>query len=313
MNNPFFSPGRDDTLAATNERNVTHCTVMNLLKGYEHKNHHIYMDNYYTSPSLFKEMVEKGFGACGTARVDRIGMPCEWKPAKGKKTKLSKGTVRAKMVNEKVLGIQWQDKRLITMLTTIHENQMVNKERRSRFGNNHEEDIAKPLCIEEYNKHMGGVDKSDQLLSYYGFIHKNLKWSNCAAFHLLDLAIVNSYILYKLSNQEKRHKTHADFRIDLATSLLLESGYQMLEDVDQSPTPNDRLHGRHFPSKVPTRPNGKQSQRECAVCSFKKGNKRKTTTYLCKDCCVPLCITPCFELYHTHRHPQRYLNVPEDN
>ena len=48
------------------------------------------MDNYYTSPSLFKEMVEKGFGACGTARVDRIGMPCEWKPAKGKKQSCQK-------------------------------------------------------------------------------------------------------------------------------------------------------------------------------------------------------------------------------
>ena len=168
-------------------------------------NYHIYM---YTSPSLFTEMVENGFGTCGTARLDRLGMPSQWKPAKkgngkAKKTKLPKGTVRAKKINEQVLGIQWQDKRLITMLTTILENKTVNK-KRSRFGSNHEEVVCKPLCIEEYNKHMGGVDKSDQMLSYYGFIHKTLKWSNRAAFHLLDLAIVNSYILYKLSNQDKR-------------------------------------------------------------------------------------------------------------
>ena len=159
---------------------------------------------------------------------------------------------------------------------------------------------------------MGGVDKKRSIAILLCFIHKNLKWSNRAAFHLLDLAIVNSYILYKLSNQEKRHKTHADFRIDLATSLLLESGYQMLEDVDQSPTPNDRLHGRHFPSKVPTR-QMENSLKGNVLYAVSRKETKKTTTYLCKDCCVPLCITPCFELYHTHRHPQRYLNVPEDN
>ena len=92
------------------------------------------------------------------------------------------------------------------MLTTIHDNKMVTKKRRSRFGNNNQEDINKPMCIDEYNKNMGGVDKSDQLLSYYGFIHKTLKWSNQAAFHLLDLAIVNSFILYKLYKQDRKHK-----------------------------------------------------------------------------------------------------------
>ena len=267
--------GKDESLLVTNERSITHCTVLKLLEGYEHKQHDVYMDNYYTSPLLYKEMVQNGFGACGTARVDRKGMPREWKNGKGKKTKLAQGSVRVKMVNEEVMGLQWQDKRLITMLTTIHENKMVNKKRRSRFGSSHEEDITKPLCIEDYNKHMGGVDKSDQLLSYYGFIHKTIKWSNRAAFHLLDLAIVNSYILYKLSHQDKNHKSHADFRLDIATNLLLQSGYQMMDDVELSPSPVNRLSGRHFPSKVPKRVNGKQSQREVLSVALKKEIKEK--------------------------------------
>ena len=280
---------------------------MRLLEGYERNDHHVYMDNYYTSPALFLEMAQNGFEACGTARVNRQGMPEEWKISrKGKSVKMNKGDVRTKKL-DRVMALQWQDKRVITMLTTIHDDQMISKKRRSRFGKDNEENVDKPLCIEEYNKHMGGVDRSDQLLSYYGFIHKTLKWSNRASFHLLDLAIVNSYILYKLSHQGKKHKSHAQYRIDIANSLLLEAGHTTMEENEELQSPHNRLTGRHFPSKLPLRASGLKSQRECVVCSFKKGRKRKTTTYYCQHCNVPLCVTPCFELYHTHKDPQRYL------
>ena len=51
----------------------------------------------------------------------------------------------------------------------------------------------------------GGVDKSDQYLSYYGFDHRMVKWYKRAVFHPLDLAIVNAYIMYKLSVQSGKH------------------------------------------------------------------------------------------------------------
>ena len=38
------------------------------------KGHHIYMDNYYTSPELFEELYFRQTYACGTARP-RKGMP----------------------------------------------------------------------------------------------------------------------------------------------------------------------------------------------------------------------------------------------
>ena len=129
-----------------------------------------------TSPALLLEMAQNGFGACGAAQVDRKGMPEEWKRyRKGKSVKMNRD-VRTKKL-DRVMALQWQDKRLITMLTTIYDDKMISKKRRSRFGKDNEEDVNKPLCIKEYNKYMGGVDRSDQLLSYYGFVHKTLKWS----------------------------------------------------------------------------------------------------------------------------------------
>ena len=36
--------------------------------------------------------------------------------------------------------------------------------------------IRKPKVISEYNMYMGGVDKGDQLITYYGFSHRTSKW-----------------------------------------------------------------------------------------------------------------------------------------
>ena len=75
---------------------------MALLQGYEGKNYHIYMDNYYTSVPLFRDMVGKAFQACGTARVDRVGIPTEWKNKKSKDyIKLKKGELRTSLWTRK--------------------------------------------------------------------------------------------------------------------------------------------------------------------------------------------------------------------
>lgn len=63
----------------------------------------------------------------------------------------------------------------------------------SRFGGTK----RKPTVIADYNKYMLGVDKLDQLTSYYSFLHKSVKWWRKVFFWILEVAVVNSYILYK--------------------------------------------------------------------------------------------------------------------
>ena len=73
--------------------------------------------------------------------------------------------------------------------------------RRSRTA---QEDILKPLVVEEYNESMGGVDTGDQLQSYYGFSHRTVNWWRWLFFHLIDPAIVNAYILYLCHHAAER-------------------------------------------------------------------------------------------------------------
>jgi hypothetical protein len=48
-----------------------------------------------------------------------------------------------------------------------------------------------------------GVDRSHQMLSYYIFARKTVKWWKKLFFHLFDLAAVNAHILHNKSSKEK--------------------------------------------------------------------------------------------------------------
>ena len=92
--------GEDDMLDVGENKTVTYVIVMKLLGSLKKAGHLIYMDNYYTSPSLFVDMKLKGLGVCGTALVDRKGMPLEWKSkAKGKG---QTGQIRKVLKKEKI-------------------------------------------------------------------------------------------------------------------------------------------------------------------------------------------------------------------
>ena len=64
-----------DTSLDTDDCSVTHAVVLKLLEGLENRGHHVYMDNYYSSPRLFQNLRHLGFGACGTVRTNRRGVP----------------------------------------------------------------------------------------------------------------------------------------------------------------------------------------------------------------------------------------------
>ena len=52
--------------------------------------------------------------------------------------------------------------------------------------------------IVDYNTYMLGVDKLDQMMSYYSFLHKTVKWWRKVFFWILEVATVNAYIIYKV-------------------------------------------------------------------------------------------------------------------
>ena len=229
---------------------MCHAVVLKLLEGMENGKHNIYMDNYYSSPELFRALKNLGLGACGTARVDRIGMPSN--------KKMENGELKTRNLDGGILALQWMDKRAVTMLSTFHDSS-TSTIQRSRHAQGGIESVQKPTVIQDYNKYMGGVDQSDQMLSYYGFSHRTIKWWRRAFFHLLDLSIVNAYILYK--QQVNARCSHEQFRVELAKQLLFKSGQQAHAlTLPSSLSPISRLTGHHFIEKIPAAPSGRPTQ-----------------------------------------------------
>ena len=58
-------------------------------------------------------------------------------------------------------------------------------------------EIDIPKAVSDYNKYMRGVDIFDQNCSYYIPRLRSRKWYIRVFFHLLEIAINNSFVLYE--------------------------------------------------------------------------------------------------------------------
>lgn len=201
------------------------------------------------------------------------------------------------------LFIAWQDKRLVHLLSTIHNGSIYLKKVRSRLyaDTNYVREVDHPRAIQLYTYFMGGVDLADQQTQYCVLLHRMLKWwKKLFICNLLEVSMVNAKIIYKELpvNKNKRIKTDK-FRLSIIEGLL--EGYQKPSKSFRRPVnnPDRRLLGRHFPTLNPNViGGGRRSCPDCEVCSD-RSKKRHQTTYYCAQCETPMCPYPCFERYHT--------------
>ena len=66
----------------SSEKGLGARVVKDLTLPLQHKFHHIYCDNFFTSVQLFEDLEKVGIYACGTARSDRTGFPPQLKNIK---------------------------------------------------------------------------------------------------------------------------------------------------------------------------------------------------------------------------------------
>ena len=281
--------GEDEQLTSQH-LTAQHATVRELTKKVEGRGHKLYMDSFFSSPDLFDELTKKKINCCGTARPSTKGMPQDLKP---KNMKLKQGDLKVR-TRDDLTAIFWRDKRDVLMLTNMHD---APAEGNFCDGQGY---ALKPLIVEEYNHHMGYVYKSDRMANNYTISRRSFKWTKKLFFHLLNVAILNSYIL--LSSCGRKKFSHGDFRLALVRNMLAHA----LQDR-KIPRPVgrpyktaisiDRLECRgskHWPSISNTRV-------RCRVCS-KRGVTRNVRVK-CRKCGVGLCaIRSCFEEYHTKEH-----------
>jgi len=295
--------------AGNTEGGITKRVVMNITKPLHHKNYHVYMDNYFSSPNLYQELADVNLGACGTLRSNRVGVPPAIKNAK-----LSKGDPPISVRDGIFQYISWQDKKMVNLLTTLHNSETCIKQVRCRDPNiNFIREIEKPKAIEMYNQYMSGVDLVDQKLVTYLSIHRTVKWWKKVFVYLLEASFVNATIIWRALHPEDRFFVDK-FRMAVIRGLI--EGYERSISNPgrrySTLEPQNRLIEKHYLMINPEKkPKGKQAYPDCEVCSdrsIKKG--RRQTCYMCKQCKIPLHPATCFERYHTMMHYRMVRQEP---
>lgn len=147
--------------------------------------HSLYMDNFYNSYELSKKLLENETYSTGTLRATRKNTP-----SSVAKSKLKKGETISQYSDSGVMIGKWRDNREVLYISTQYENEMVD------FINRKGIVRRKPLPVVQYNCYMSGVDRKDQMLSYYPCERKTVRWYKKLFFHFLQKILLSSYLLY---------------------------------------------------------------------------------------------------------------------
>ena len=162
---------------------------------------HLFTDRFYTGCQLAHELLQLRVHLTGTVQRNRKGLSKEAK----KKRKLKKHEVVGYTQRSKLMFLVWQDKRPFLMLTTYHDANVQTVSRTSRCGT---VTFEKQICIIDYTSKRKAVDRRDHLCTSYNFTKKTLKWWRKMFFWLLEVAIVNCYVLcnaVRVKNGSKKH------------------------------------------------------------------------------------------------------------
>jgi hypothetical protein len=151
-----------------------------------------------------------------------------------------------------------------------------------------------PELIQDYNRHMGYADVGGRMTNSYLIQWRTWKWTKKLFFHLLDMTILNSFLLLTACGTKI---THRYFRLSLMRNLIERAGglpgplrplgrpcvsqkqvtWLEVNFISHCPFPSSRLY--------------------CRACSAQGIKKRVQVKG--KKCDVGLCLGKCFEDYHT--------------
>ncbi|KAK3103740.1 hypothetical protein FSP39_021492 [Pinctada imbricata] len=181
--------------------------VWSLSETYHNQNRHLYFDRFFSSVTLAEHLELVNTYVCGAIMANRKGIPDEVKKAKLKQS----GQLIQKQKGN-LVATAYKDKRQITFLSTC-----------APPGR---DETGRPHVNTSYNKRMGGVDKLDQMCSYYPVGRSGTKWWRYIMWYLVNMVIVNAWIVFQKSVKDPvppKGYDHLQFRMDVADQLM--AGY----------------------------------------------------------------------------------------
>lgn len=311
QNNTKDKPADEPDLGITNN------VVLRLARVVPRKhNHVIYFDNFYTSLPLAYYLSKQGIHCVGTVQQNRLPN-CRLPDKKSlMKTSVLRGTYEEKVAHHDGVDFSatvWKDNKVVTLLSTYVGAEPAGKVQRFDKKLKQKIDVPCPKVVQEYNMHMGGVDLMDSYLGRYRIRVKSKKWYMRLFYHLLDLAVINSWVIFKKNmtakgTPKKQLPNLGEFRNELADALC---NVGTSNGSKRGRPSNSSLEEQAKKRRGPAHPLPCKDVRSDGVAHWPVFSNRLrcklpqckgTTQWACSKCNIPLCLNGtnnCFRDFHT--------------
>ena len=267
----------------------------------------IYIDRFYTSIDLLKELDKMKLYAVGTCMKNQLPKEVVINKRSNEFRAMQRGDYKYHLYEYKkennVLWnyglVCWKDWDIVYALTNCEDTTKKGScFRRSAHGRIC---IERPKVIEKYNANMGGVDLADMRRMHCNSTIMGLhRWWLKLFFYLLDVGTSNALVLYREAgiNEGVDHTTN-QFDINIVEykkKLILNLVANEIVGIDEPVVDHrmERIEG--------------DSRYQCSYCSL-FGEEKRRTRYKCShpECNMPLCSVgtgrtdqDCFSLSHAN-------------
>ncbi|KAJ8971449.1 hypothetical protein NQ314_000706 [Rhamnusium bicolor] len=160
---------------------VRNSVVMFLINDILENGRIFYTNNWYTSTTLARKLLEKSTHLIGTLRRNR-----KYTPKNIVNAKFKKGELLVLQTKDGISVMKWRDKRDVLFLSMLHMDTQ-NEVR------HHQGQKKKQFAIIAYNSAKSFIDVSDQMSSYSSVIRRSIKWNRKVAVEvILGTSVINS-------------------------------------------------------------------------------------------------------------------------
>ena len=299
--------------------------------------HHIFTDKLYTSMALGRLLLSRSTYLTGAVKSNSKGLPVDLlkdakkNPKHLKLKRLSKtkrGTFYSRQ-NNNFTSVVWKDSSIMQLLSSAHQGyrtkptantpgDVVTRQVKADGERRRTTTIVSaPRQAVDYVKYMGGVDRADQLRSYYSCSRKSQQWWKKLLFFTIDIAVSNAWLCYKWHNPttepaesddddreeaQSARLSHSQFVLAIAKGLIYGTNQPRRDPHQAKYQPLPAHHGVGTDHRSENLMN--KHARQCQWCKRHGGTNPSgnipTTRHGCKICNVNLCRPPrrCFLAYH---------------
>lgn len=221
------------------------------------------LDNWFTSLPLLNELYQRNTTLVGTLR--KKGYVPDWMLAK-KKDRSVNTSAFLFHDNSTLLSYKAKMNKTVLLLSSYHQKPEVSSN-------------GKPEIINFYNKTKGGVDTLDQMCARYSTSRKTRRWPLCMFYGLINIAVTNAFILFKLSGKgtSRTNRFRRMFMHELAMELTKPWAMQRLDNPHLSRTLVSTIRSCYNLVEIQAQqPPPASGKKRCHICHWRTASKCRT-------------------------------------